>query len=868
MARNKFLKTKNWLKLGSAYARLLFGFGGVAVAFMLILSLVGFVLWNENTYQEKITHLYQPTEYYAHLQTAGILENESLLQQAVFSAKPNYQRSAQVTAIQVEELWENQILPSLDTLDGFSRAFQKTEIRDLYLEIKKKSTQLYQASQQALQATREEKIVPYQTETPQPNALYPVPPRQYFNAELASRMEMSVLPLSKDLKELLRELVLKSQIAKASLRLHTQNRTVYLAYLIAGLFLLTFGGMVLVVRHIHQRNTVNIKSLNDYTKSLLRGEIPPRVSTTSREYKALSTKLNHLRNYLDELKDFALEVGEGKYDHRAELFGESGDLGQALAAMQKGLLKVSRENTIRYWTNNGIAKFSEILTKNADHLDQLAHTVISELVQYLGINQGGFFVVENTQDSPEEAFLELKASYAYNKKKFIEKKIYKGQGLLGQAWQERELSLVREIPEDYVEITSGLGAATPRSLLIVPLKSNQAVLGLLELASFQEMNDQQINLVKKIADNIGQALAAFKSNEQTRQLLVESQDLTKTLQAQEEQMRENMIELQDTQRLMNRTQKELAEKEANLDALINNTSHAIVAFDKHYKITVVNRAMRQLYMESGIRLEVGKNLLEEIPSEEVAKHQEEYQRALAGEKYEVLRTSEKYGQKFFYELHYNPIRDEEREVIGASIFIENITDQKLAEINLKETQANLTSLINDTEDHIMALDDHYRVIVVNEATIQEYRERGLELKRGNSIFNYLTSQEEKRWKQYYDRALSGERFRKVFESGSFPDKTYWEHWFNPIRDEYERVTGFSVFSRNVTEAKRAEIRIRQLLLESLEATESLKTKEQEMREQMQIYETRIQELEAAQGIHSSSPSPEKEANATQDSSGN
>ncbi|NJO02372.1 MAG: PAS domain S-box protein [Bacteroidia bacterium] len=176
---------------------------------------------------------------------------------------------------------------------------------------------------------------------------------------------------------------------------------------------------------------------------------------------------------------------------------------------------------------------------------------------------------------------------------------------------------------------------------------------------------------------------------------------------------------------MNLAQQELAEKEANLDALINNMSHAIIAFDKQYKITVVNRAMRQLYTEYGARLEVGKNFLEEMPRDEVEKYQAEYQKVLEGHKFEMQREVEKYNRRFFYELHYNPIRNENKEIIGASIFMENITEQKLADMQLKEAEANLTSLINDTEDSIMALDNYYRVIVANEAYKMNLNSRAL-----------------------------------------------------------------------------------------------------------------------------------------------
>ncbi|NJO02371.1 MAG: hypothetical protein HC880_12390 [Bacteroidia bacterium] len=104
------------------------------------------------------------------------------------------------------------------------------------------------------------------------------------------------------------------------------------------------------------------------------------------------------------------------------------------------------------------------------------------------------------------------------------------------------------------------------------------------------------------------------------------------------------------------------------------------------------------------------------------------------------------------------------------------------------------------------------------------------------------------WKGYYDRTLAGERFSRVIDSGVFPEKTYREYWFNPIRNEQDEVTGLSIFSRDITEARKAEIRIRQLLLDSLEATENLRVQEEKMRNQMSEYEKRIRELEENSGV--------------------
>jgi PAS domain-containing protein len=253
--------------------------------------------------------------------------------------------------------------------------------------------------------------------------------------------------------------------------------------------------------------------------------------------------------------------------------------------------------------------------------------------------------------------------------------------------------------------------------------------------------------------------------------------------------------------------------------------------------------MLQFYEEMGVSLEIGKNLLEEIPSDDYRKNRWEYERVLAGEKFVVTREIEINTRKFFFELNYNPILNERQRVIGASIFMENITQQIQAENQLKEAQANLTSLINDTEDMIMALDKNYRLIVANEVCLEEFAKNGYTLQIGASFLDYFPDNTRFNWKSLYDRALNGERFAKVIETGKTPDKTYREYWFNPILDEKDQITGLSIFSRDITEAKTAENKIRQVLLESLESAENLKIREAEMQQKIMEYELKIRELE-------------------------
>ncbi|GAB4396583.1 MAG: hypothetical protein OHK0053_10990 [Microscillaceae bacterium] len=758
----------------------------------------------QNTYLEEVYT--QSTHQLANLQTVLSLHLGLWAQELhPAGADPGLQKEKQ--KLRTKELWQKQLWPAEKALE---QSWQKISTEDkaaILLAFRTKLQRLYRVTQKA-----------------------------FGSRQFPETFQLQLLPLTEELVQMLEEMQMQLEIDRvAHIQAFGYERQYWLiwrtALLLSTLLLGAFWGYWL-----YQRVRRDLNHLRTFGHQLAQGNLPANVKVSYRELGGLAVALNVLRNALVQLRQYAESARKSEDLAEQSLFPADSALGKALQNLQSNLSQLSRETEQRAWINQGIAQLSDILTRYADNLDRMLEVFVADVAQYLGVNQVGVFVHEK-QD--EVDFLELKSAFAYQKKRFLEKRIAPGQGLVGQTWLEGELIYLREIPPDYVSITSGLGEARPACLLLAPLTSNAGTQGVLEMAAFEELPDFKIELVRKIAETLGQNIAASRTNQTTKALLVESQALTQDLQTKKEQMRQNMYDLQLAQRQMHATQRELSYKEANLDALINNTSHAILAYDKNYQITVVNRAMRQLYRD----LRVGQNLLEALPASETQQYRHEYEKALEGKKFEVLRQFVREARPVIHERHYNPIINEDKEVIGASIFIEDITEQKLAEDRLKQTQSHLYSLINDTEDLILALDKEYRLIIFNEVCEDTYRKAGFDLQLGQSIFQYLSTKEMRRWQALYDRALEGERFVEVMDTGKFPNKTYREYWFNPIRDEEEMVTGLSIFSRDITEAKQSEMRIRQLLLESLEATETLKSQEESMKRRIAEYEERIRNLQ-------------------------
>lgn len=257
---------------------------------------------------------------------------------------------------------------------------------------------------------------------------------------------------------------------------------------------------------------------------------------------------------------------------RSDAEKKNNELQSQQSALEENLKKVEQaqsEEKMRNWAVEGIANIAEILrsTKNSD---EIFDNVISMVVNYTKSNQGGLFIVDKNEiEAESKAKIRLQSCYAYSRKKYLEQEYEEGQGMIGQAYLEGQYIYLTSIPDKYINITSGLGEATPNSLLIMPLKVNDIIEGIIEIAAFDKYEDYQIEFIRKLGENIAAYIQSNRINERTNSLLKEAQEQSEELRAQEEEMRQNMEELAATQ-------EELTRKETEYQKLTERLQNEIV----------------------------------------------------------------------------------------------------------------------------------------------------------------------------------------------------------------------------------------------------------------------------------------------------
>jgi PAS domain S-box-containing protein len=360
--------------------------------------------------------------------------------------------------------------------------------------------------------------------------------------------------------------VIRYTIAVLTLGLFLQF---FILFLQALIFNIPFSASGIV--EIHKRQPITyFLDIIPFLLAIATYYLSKYISSLKIETEEFSEKeLSHQRKlyrFVEKLKD-----GEINAEYSPE---ETDILGKAIVNL-RNTLKVSKEeeeirrqeDEQRRWSAEGLALFGEILRSQKENIEELSYSIISNLVKYIDANQGGFYLLDDTD--PGDKFFNLTACYAYERRKYTDKRLEWGEGLVGACGLEKKTTVLSKIPDSYLNITSGLGKSNPKNLILVPLLLNDEVHGVIEIASFNIFEKHKIEFVEKVAESIASTISSVKINLRTAKLLKESQEQAETLQTQEEQMRQNMEELQATQ-------EEAARQAEKFISFNNSVNHTLI----------------------------------------------------------------------------------------------------------------------------------------------------------------------------------------------------------------------------------------------------------------------------------------------------
>lgn len=287
-------------------------------------------------------------------------------------------------------------------------------------------------------------------------------------------------------------------------------------------------------------------------------------------------------------------------------------------------LRDEQEKEIRYFTE-GIARFSDILAQKSDDVDQLTRNIISELVKYVGGCLGGIFLLND-----DDKTLELKGAFATDTSKMENNRFAIGEGYIGTCFKEEKTIILENVPDDYTQLTSGLGKGKPERFYFVPLKQNLDIEGVIEVASFNPIEQYKIDFIEKVAENVTSTITIQKAKTEADKLVQQSKVQASQLHEQEEEMRQNLEELQATQ-------EESQRKDIEKDNIINE-----LRIDSVLLRSILDKFPDIVYFKDveGKYTHVSTSMLSIVPNTTIE--------AIKG-KTDVDIYAENFGQKYFDE---------------------------------------------------------------------------------------------------------------------------------------------------------------------------------------------------------------------------
>ena len=416
------------------------------------------------------------------------------------------------------------------------------------------------------------------------------------------------------------------------------------------------------------------------------------------------------------------KISAGDFDSPEDIEPGRDAEADLVAGLRKKLTIKSQENLKRQeeeehtdWVNAGITKFIEILRFHGQDRQVLAYNIISNIVKYLGANQGALYFTN--EENPEHVTLDMAACYAYEKQKLIQESFSVDEGLLGRAYHENRIINLTELPENYIKIVSGLGGAEPSNLIIVPLIFNNKNSGMIEIASFKVFQPHEITFLERIAESIASAISGLKISERTESLLQKSQEQSKLMKIQEVEMRRNLAE-------MRRLKEETENKDSEMRGLFRavEATSLVTEYDKDGTITHVNPRVTDLLQISEEEL-IGKNHTDissfSPENKEYRKFWDDLRHGQTRSMVESIDTKQK---KVWISETFSPVLDDKGNVLKIINIGMDVSETKVLERQLRMQEREINRQMDKMNEKEKELLDKQKFIEDREQEVKTFTE--------------------------------------------------------------------------------------------------------------------------------------------------
>ena len=259
-------------------------------------------------------------------------------------------------------------------------------------------------------------------------------------------------------------------------------------------------------------------------------------------WKDLTDSVNsmaaNLTNQVRAIAGVATAVTRGDLSRsiQVEARGEVSHLKDNINEMIGNLKETTQKNAQQDWLKGNLARFTWLLQGQRD-LQAVTRLILAELAPLVSAHHGVFYVMDAQEMDAEKmdakkmhGRLRLIASYGHSSAGALPTSFLPGEGLAGQCALDKLRIWLTDVPPDYIRVSSGLGAAPPTNIVVLPVLFEQQVKAVIEIASLDRFTETHLSFLDQLMASIGVVLNTIEANSRTESLLTQSQSLAQELQ--------------------------------------------------------------------------------------------------------------------------------------------------------------------------------------------------------------------------------------------------------------------------------------------------------------------------------------------------
>jgi len=355
----------------------------------------------------------------------------------------------------------------------------------------------------------------------------------------------------------------------------------------------------------------------------------------------------------------------------------------------KALKKAEEETASKNWILTGTGSLNSKI-QGEKEVDELGKEIINQLTEYLHSQIGAIYLLENDE-------LSLIASYAFPFDREHLRKIKLGEGLVGQAALERKHILFKNVPFEYINITSGLGNAPPKNIIVYPFIYDGQLKGVIEIGSILPFSELDIQFLGMAAEIIAIAFNSSQSRTKLKEFLEETQRQAEELEAQQEELRQINEELEEKTKMLEKSEAHLKTQQEELQQTneeLEEKANLLEEQKEKLEITKmeVEAKARELEITSRYKSEFLANMSHELrtPLNSIMI----LSQLLLDNKNNVL-TAKEIGFSRSIHSSGNDLLNLINEILDLSKVESGKIDLEISSVNLDEVKSNLTSMFTE-----------------------------------------------------------------------------------------------------------------------------------------------------------------------------